>query len=389
MNIDFSKEDLAFRDEVRDFLANKYPKHVKEKQEQGVALSKQDMIDWHKSLYDQGWAGYNLPVEYGGTGWSPVQIYIFLNELGHAQCPNILPFGVNMVGPVIYTFGNQEQKDKFLPDILKFNTWWCQGYSEPGSGSDLASLKTKAVKEGDHYVVNGSKTWTTLAQNADWIFCLVRTETTQKKQEGISFLLIDMNSPGIEVKPIITIDGDHEVNSVFFTDVKVPVENLIGEEGQGWTYAKFLLAHERFGIAGVPAQKYSVKRLKEITKGRIDADLEKEIAEYEIELNALEFTELRSLAALANGSHPGAESSIIKIKGTELQQWLSDIFVRSAGQFILPYEGPDGFGNNALPSGPDYSYSAVARYFNFRKTSIYGGSNEIQKNIIAKAILGV
>ena len=389
MNIDFSKEDLAFRDEVRDFLANKYPKHVKEKQEQGVALSKQDMIDWHKSLYDQGWAGYNWPVEYGGTGWSPVQIYIFLNELGHAQCPNILPFGVNMVGPVIYTFGNQEQKDKFLPDILKFNTWWCQGYSEPGSGSDLASLKTKAVKEGDHYVVNGSKTWTTLAQNADWIFCLVRTETTQKKQEGISFLLIDMNSPGIEVKPIITIDGDHEVNSVFFTDVKVPVENLIGEEGQGWTYAKFLLAHERFGIAGVPAQKYSVKRLKEITKGRIDADLEKEIAEYEIELNALEFTELRSLAALANGSHPGAESSIIKIKGTELQQWLSDIFVRSAGQFILPYEGPDGFGNNALPSGPDYSYSAVARYLNFRKTSIYGGSNEIQKNIIAKAILGV
>ena len=389
MNIDFSKEDLAFRDEVRDFLANKYPKHVKEKQEQGVALSKQDMIDWHKSLYDQGWAGYNWPVEYGGTGWSPVQIYIFLNELGHAQCPNILPFGVNMVGPVIYTFGNQEQKDKFLPDILEFNTWWCQGYSEPGSGSDLASLKTKAVKEGDHYVVNGSKTWTTLAQNADWIFCLVRTETTQKKQEGISFLLIDMNSPGIEVKPIITIDGDHEVNSVFFTDVKVPVENLIGEEGQGWTYAKFLLAHERFGIAGVPAQKYSVKRLKEITKGRIDADLEKEIAEYEIELNALEFTELRSLAALANGSHPGAESSIIKIKGTELQQWLSDIFVRSAGQFILPYEGPDGFGNNALPSGPDYSYSAVARYFNFRKTSIYGGSNEIQKNIIAKAILGV
>ncbi len=389
MDIDFSKEDLAFRDEVRDFLANKYPKHVKEKQEQGISLSKQDMIDWHKSLYEQGWAGYNWPVEYGGTGWSPVQIYIFQNELAHAQCPTILPFGLNMVGPVIYTFGNQEQKDKFLPDILQFNTWWCQGYSEPGSGSDLASLKTKAVKEGDHYIVNGSKTWTTLAQNADWIFCLVRTETTQKKQEGISFLLIDMSTPGIEVKPIITIDGDHEVNSVFFTDVKVPVENLIGEEGQGWTYAKFLLAHERFGIAGVPNQIFNLKRLKEVTKGRIDADLEREIAEYEIELNALEFTELRSLAALANGSHPGAESSILKIKGTELQQWLSDIFVRSAGQFILPYEGPDGFGNNALPSGPDYSYSAVARYFNFRKTSIYGGSNEIQKNIIAKAIRGV
>ena len=280
MDIDFSKEDLAFGAEVRDFLANKYPKHVKEKQEQGISLSKQDMIDWHKSLYEQGWAGYNWPVEYGGTGWSPVQIYIFQNELAHAQCPTILPFGLNMVGPVIYTFGNQEQKDKFLPDILQFNTWWCQGYSEPGSGSDLASLKTKAVKEGDHYIVNGSKTWTTLAQNADWIFCLVRTETTQKKQEGISFLLIDMSTPGIEVKPIITIDGDHEVNSVFFTDVKVPVENLIGEEGQGWTYAKFLLAHERFGIAGVPNQIFNLKRLKEVTKGRIDADLEREIAEY-------------------------------------------------------------------------------------------------------------
>jgi alkylation response protein AidB-like acyl-CoA dehydrogenase len=391
MDINFSDADNQFRQEVKDYLENKYPKHVKEKQNNGEQLTKQDMIDYHKSLYEQGWAGYNWPVEYGGTGWSPTQIYIFQEELGYANTPTILPFGLNMVGPVIYTFGNEEQKKKFLPDILEFNTWWCQGYSEPGSGSDLASLKTNAVKDGDHYIVNGSKTWTTLAQNADWIFCLVRTETTQKKQEGISFLLIDMKTEGIEVKPIITIDGDHEVNSVFFTDVKVPAENLIGEEGKGWTYAKFLLAHERFGIAGVPNQKYSLKLLKERTKDFADNDLKKKIADYEIELSALEFTELRTLAALANGGHPGAESSIIKIKGTELQQRLTEMYVEAAGQYILPYEGPEGFNSNNTPTSnvSDFSSQAVSRYLNFRKTSIYGGSNEIQKNIIAKAILGV
>ena len=391
MDINFSDADNQFRQEVKDYLENKYPKHVKEKQNNGEQLTKQDMIDYHKSLYEQGWAGYNWPVEYGGTGWSPTQIYIFQEELGYANTPTILPFGLNMVGPVIYTFGNEEQKKKFLPDILEFNTWWCQGYSEPGSGSDLASLKTKAVRDGDYYIVNGSKTWTTLAQNADWIFCLVRTETTQKKQEGISFLLIDMKTEGIEVKPIITIDGDHEVNSVFFTDVKVPAENLIGEEGKGWTYAKFLLAHERFGIAGVPNQKYSLKLLKERTKDFADDDLKKKIADYEIELLALEFTELRTLAALANGGHPGAESSIIKIKGTELQQRLTEMYVEAAGQYILPYEGPEGFNSNNTPTSnvSDFSSQAVSRYLNFRKTSIYGGSNEIQKNIIAKAILGV
>ena len=391
MDINFSDADNQFRQEVKDYLENKYPKHVKEKQNNGEQLTKQDMIDYHKSLYEQGWAGYNWPVEYGGTGWSPTQIYIFQEELGYANTPTILPFGLNMVGPVIYTFGNEEQKKKFLPDILEFNTWWCQGYSEPGSGSDLASLKTKAVRDGDHYIVNGSKTWTTLAQNADWIFCLVRTETTQKKQEGISFLLIDMKTEGIEVKPIITIDGDHEVNSVFFTDVKVPAENLIGEEGKGWTYAKFLLAHERFGIAGVPNQKYSLKLLKERTTDFADDDLKKKIADYEIELLALEFTELRTLAALANGGHPGAESSIIKIKGTELQQRLTEMYVEAAGQYILPYEGPEGFNSNNTPASnvSDFSSQAVSRYLNFRKTSIYGGSNEIQKNIIAKAILGV
>jgi len=389
MDISFSEQDLQFKEEIRSALENEFPTHVREKQNQGISLDKQDMIDYHKFLYTKGWAGYNWPVEHGGTGWTPVQIYLFLNELAIANCPTILPFGLNMVGPVIYTFGNQEQKDKFLPDILQFNTWWCQGYSEPGSGSDLASLNTKAVLDGDNYIINGSKTWTTLAQNADWIFCLVRTETTNKKQEGISFILVDMNTPGIEVKPIITIDGDHEVNSVFFTDVKVPASQLIGEEGKGWTYAKFLLAHERFGIAAVPVSKVSLANLKDKTANLQDLDLDRKIAELEIDLMALEFTELRTLAAIVDGAHPGAESSILKIRGTEIQQRLTELYVEAAGQYILPYEGPEGFESNRSPAGPDFASPSVASYLNFRKTSIYGGSNEIQKNIIAKAILGV
>ena len=389
MDINFSDADNQFRQEVKDYLENKYPKHVKEKQNNGEQLTKQDMIDYHKSLYEQGWAGYNWPVEYGGTGWSPTQIYIFQEELGYANTPTILPFGLNMVGPVIYTFGNEEQKKKFLPDILEFNTWWCQGYSEPGSGSDLASLKTKAVRDGDHYIVNGSKTWTTLAQNADWIFCLVRTETTQKKQEGISFLLIDMKTEGIEVKPIITIDGDHEVNSVFFTDVKVPAENLIGEEGKGWTYAKFLLAHERFGIAGVGASKRQLERLKEISKDLGDDDLIAKVSQLEIDIMALEFTELRLLSALEGGGNPGAESSILKIKGTEIQQRLTELYVEAAGEFAIPYGGPDGYGSNVKPNGPEYTNDALSKYLNMRKVTIYGGSNEIQKNIISKFVLGV
>ena len=390
MDISFSEQDLQFQEEIRAGLnGSEFPAHVREKQEKGSALSKQDMIDFHKFIHSKGWMGYNWPVEYGGTGWSPVQIYLFLNELALAQCPTILPFGLSMVGPVIYTFGNQEQKDRFLPDILEFNTWWCQGYSEPGSGSDLASLKTKAVLEGDHYIVNGSKTWTTLAQNADWIFCLVRTETTQIKQEGISFILIDMKTPGIEVKPIITIDGEHEVNSVFFTDVRVPAENLIGEEGKGWTYAKFLLAHERFGIAGVANSKRSLNTLKGIVKELDNEELARKVANLEINLSSLEFTELRLLSALENGAHPGAESSILKIRGTEIQQELTELFVEAAGEYALIYPGPHGHGDNAKPAGPEYAAQSVSKYLNMRKTSIYGGSNEIQKNIISKHVLGV
>ena len=389
MDISFSEQDLQFQEEIRAALANDYPAHVREKQEQGMVLSKQDMIDFHKFLYEKNWAGYNWPVEFGGTGWSPVQIYLFLNELASAQCPTILPFGVSMVGPVIYTFGNEEQKAKFLPDILNFDTWWCQGYSEPGSGSDLASLKTKAVRDGDEYIINGSKTWTTLAQNADWIFCLVRTESTGIKQEGISFILIDMDNPGIEVKPIITIDGEHEVNSVFFTDVRVPAENLIGEEGKGWTYAKFLLAHERFGIAAVGGSKRSLARLKEIVSELDNPILSRKVAQLEINLSSLEMTELRLLSALENGGHPGAESSILKIRGTEIQQELTELFVEAAGEYALIYPGPHGHGDNAMPAGPEHAPHSVSKYLNMRKTSIYGGSNEIQKNIISKHVLGV
>ena len=389
MELSFSSKDLEFRDEVRDFLANEYPKHVKEKIENGEPLTREDIVDWHKSLSAKGWMGFNWPVEYGGTGWSPAQIYIFQNELGLAGCPPLIPFGVSMVGPVIYTFGNQEQKDRFLPDILNFDTWWCQGYSEPGSGSDLASLKTKAVLEGDHYIVNGAKTWTTLAQNADWIFCLVRTDNSGIKQEGISFLLIDMKTPGIEVKPIITIDGEHEVNSVFFTDVKVPVENLVGEEGKGWTYAKFLLAHERFGIAGVGASMRQLNRLKGIISKLDNSELQKKVNELEVALSAIEITELRLLSALETGGHPGAESSILKIKGTEMQQNLSELFVEAAGEYALMYPGPHGYESNDKPAGPEYAAEGLSGFLNLRKTSIYGGSNEIQKNILSKFVLGV
>ena len=395
MDTTFSSEDLAFQKEVRDFIANNYPQSLRdsiaEKKRNNEELSREDLTTWHKILgKNKGWSVPGWPEQYGGAGFTPTQKYIFEQECARAECVIVAPFGPQMCAPVIYTFGNEEQKAKHLPGILSGEVFWCQGYSEPGSGSDLASLKTTAVKEGDHYIINGQKTWTTLAQHADWIFCLVRTNPdAAKPQEGISFILIDMKTPGIEVRPIYLMDGINEVNEVWFDNVKVPAENLIGQENMGWTYAKFLLAHERFGIAGVPVVKVQIEKLKEITANYNDSDLSKKIAELEIDLEALEFTELRTLAAIAEGGHPGAESSILKIRGTEIQQRLTELFVEAAGQYILPYEGPDGFESNRTPAGPDYASSSVAQYLNYRKTSIYGGSNEIQKNIIAKAILGV
>ena len=389
MEISFTEKDLEFRDEIKSWIEHDYPQHIKDKQEKGEVLTKEEVIEFHKALSTQGWMGYNWPAEYGGTGWTSTQIYIFQKEFGLAGCPNILPFGVSMVGPVIYTFGNEEQKKRFLPDILNFDTWWCQGYSEPGSGSDLASLKTKAVREGDYYIVNGSKTWTTLAQHADWIFNLVRTETTEKRQEGISFLLIDMNTPGVEVEPIITIDGAHEVNAIFFSDVKVPAENLIGEEGKGWTYAKFLLAHERFGIAVVGAEIRQLNKLKQIVSELDNPDLSRKIKELEIDLSALEILGLRMLSDIETKGHPGPESSILKIRGTEIQQRLTELFVEASGEYALIYPGPHGHLGNTKPSGPDHAAKSLSKYLNYRKASIYGGSNEIQKNIISKMILGL
>ena len=396
MNLEFTAEELAFRDEVRKFIEDNDPPELKGVKDRDN-LTKEQFLVWHKLLGKKGWSVPAWPVEYGGTGWTPTQRYIFKEEMARAGAIEPLPFGVSMVAPVIYTFGSQEQKDRFLPGIRSGEDWWCQGYSEPGAGSDLAGLKTTAVRDGDHYIVNGQKTWTTLAQHADWIFCLVRTNPDVKKQEGISFLLIDMNTPGIEVRPIITMDGGHEVNETWLTDVRVPVENLVGEENKGWTYAKFLLAHERSGIAAVARSKEGIRNLKKIASTELDRgeplienpDFARKIAQLEIDLQALEYTELRTLASEQAGKGPGPESSILKIKGTEVQMRITELVMEAVGVYAQPYSRSfEGEGANAMPVGPDYSHLAVPNYANMRKTSIYGGSNEIQRNIISKMILG-
>ena len=400
MHVSFTNEEIDFQKEVNTFFNEKYPADIKEKQNKSVPLEKDDFIRWQKTLYEQGWAAPNWPVEYGGTGWTPVQKYIFANENAKANAPAIVPFGLGMVGPVIYTYGNEAQKKKFLPGILSSDVWWCQGYSEPGSGSDLASLKMKAERVGNEYILNGTKTWTTLGHMADWIFCLVRTSSdVARRQEGISFILVDMASEGVSVKPIITIEGDREVNEVHFENVRVPAENLIGEEGKGWTYGKVLLQHERTSIAGVARSQYRLSRLKEKIRNSEntqpsltgDNDFLKKIGQLEIELKALEFTELRTLAAVSVGKAPGPESSLLKIRGTEIQQKLDELFMEAAGYFSLPYV-PQQYNLNSDPEehvgfGADSVSSLV--YFNNRKASIYGGSNEIQKNIIAKHVLGL
>jgi hypothetical protein len=394
MDLTFSREEEAFRERVRSFIAEHLPARLKGRTRRDLA-TKEDYLGWHRTLYKQGWVAPLWPKEYGGTGWSVTERYIFNEECARAETPPLIPFGLAMVAPVIYTFGNQEQKQKFLPRILSGDDWWCQGYSEPGAGSDLASLKTRAVRDGDHYVVNGQKTWTTLAQFADWIFCLVRTDPTVKPQEGITFLLIDMKTPGITVKPIIVLDGVREVNEVFFDDVKVPIENRVGDENQGWTYAKFLLVHERSGIAGVARSKKAIERLREIAAAEqvdgtplIETDeFARKVAEVEIELTALEFTELRTLAAEARWGHAGPESSILKIKGTEIQQRITELTLEAVGYYAYP--DAHGFDDNEYPVGPEDEVGAAGVYFNMRKASIYGGSNEIQRNIIAKAVLGL
>ncbi|MDE0742540.1 MAG: acyl-CoA dehydrogenase family protein [Woeseiaceae bacterium] len=400
MHTNFTPEEHDFEQEVQAFFKDKYPDDIKQKQDRAIPLLKEDFIRWQKVLYEQGWAAINWPVEYGGTGWSTVQKYIFANEMAKANAPAIVPFGLGMVGPVIYTYGNEEQKQRFLPDIAASNVWWCQGYSEPGSGSDLASLKTRADRDGNEYIVNGTKTWTTLGQMADWIFCLLRTSSdVARKQEGISFILVDMKTPGVTVRPIITIEGGHEVNEVHFEDVRVPLNNLIGEEGKGWTYGKVLLQHERTSIAGVARSEYRLNRLKDKIRNadkaqpslQGDNSFLRKIAALEIELKALEYTELRTLAAVSVGNAPGPESSLLKIRGTEIQQRLDELFMEAAGYFSLPYV-PDQYSlesNETMHVGFGSDTVSSLQYFNNRKASIYGGSNEIQKNIIAKHVLGL
>jgi alkylation response protein AidB-like acyl-CoA dehydrogenase len=396
MDLNFTPEDEAFRAEVRAFIEENQPQHLKGIR-RGEYREKEDFLAWHRTLYKKGWLVPSWPAPYNTTKWSPTQKYIWNEENARAETPAILPFGVSMVGPVIYTFGTEEQKAQHIPGILSGDVWWCQGYSEPGAGSDLASLKTRAVRDGDHYIVNGQKTWTTLAQHADWGFFLVRTDPTAKPQEGISFLLIDMKTPGITVRPIITLGGEHEVNEVWLEDVIVPVENRVFEENKGWTCAKFLLAHERTGIAGVAASKRSVERLKDVARAELDEGqplltnpfFKRKIADLEIDLAALEYTELRTLAGESSGKGPGPESSLLKIKGTEIQQRLTELALEAVGHYGAPYFRGFGEGDNEHPIGPDYAHRTAPTYFNMRKTSIYGGSNEIQRNIIAKMVLGL
>lgn len=392
MDIEFTQEDLAFREEVREFIANEFTEAMRN--QLGKGMHKDTLVSWQKALYKKGWIAPHWPEEFGGTGWSITKKFIFDNEIAAAGAPNVSPFGLKMVAPVIYTFGNEEQKKKFLPRILSSDDWWCQGYSEPGAGSDLAALQTKAERDGDDYIVNGSKIWTTYAQYADWIFCLVRTDpNAPKKQQGISFLLIDMATPGISVNPIVTIDDQHTLNEVHFENVRVPVENRIGEENKGWTYAKALLSHERTAIAGVATSKRNLKRIKDLAKGELidgtpiiqDQAFKTKLADIEIELMALEYTELRTLAAVATGGAPGPESSILKIKGTEIQQSIQELQLELAGQ----YGGVLTKGLESSSLDHEFNDAARTQYMYGRASTIYGGSNEIQKNIIAKMVLGL
>ncbi len=398
MELTFTPEEEAFRTEVRNFLTQHLPERLSSKVRDGLHLSKAEMEEWHAILNRQGWLANHWPTQYGGPGWNAVQKFIFELECALAHAPRVVPFGVGMLGPVLIKYGNEAQKNYWLPRILSGEDWWCQGYSEPGAGSDLAGVKTTAVRQGDHYIVNGQKTWTTLGQHANMIFCLVRTNREAKKQEGISFLLIDMNTPGVEVRPIITLDGEHEVNEVFFTDVKVPVENLVGEEDKGWTCAKYLLTYERTNIAGVGFSVAGLGQLK-LAASRVmhkgkpllqDPMFATRLAKLEIDLENMKTTNLRVIAAVAGGGAPGAESSMLKIRGTEIRQEMLSLLRRAMGPYALPFIKEALHGDyNGPQIGPAEAKTAAAQYFNLRKLSIFGGSNEIQKNIISKMILGL
>jgi alkylation response protein AidB-like acyl-CoA dehydrogenase len=393
MDLNYSPEETAFRDEVRGWLAENLPADLKRKVNDYAELSKDDLRRWHQILARKGWVAPDWPTEFGGTGWNVVQRYIWEEECGYAGTPPLVAFGLRMCAPVLFRFGTDAQKKRYLPGIYGGEEFWCQGYSEPGSGSDLASLKTRAIRDDGHYVVNGQKIWTTLAHYADWIFCLVRTDPTrEKRQEGISFLLIDMKTPGITVRPIHLMDGGHEVNEVFFDDVKVPAENLVHEEGKGWTVAKYLLGYERMGTGRVGVCKRELARLKEMAAAEMkdgkplleDPRFRDKLSRVEVELMALEITNMRFLDQLRGGRPPGADVSLLKIKGTEIQQSLTELMMQVAGPFAPVFRPVD-----ADAEFDAFTATLAARYCNLRKATIYAGSNEIQRNIIAKATLGL
>ena len=396
MDLTLSDEDNRFRDEVRQFLRENLPASLAEKVRTGKRITKHDYEQWNAILNSRGWLAVSWPIALGGTGWSYVQRHIFEVEAALAHAPRVVAFGVSLFAAVLIRYGTEEQQQRWLPRILDGSDWWCQGYSEPGAGSDLASLRTKAVREGEHYVVNGQKTWTTYAQFANMIFCLVRTDAAAKKQAGISFLAIDMTTPGVEVRPIKLLDGTHEVNEVFFTDVRVPVGNLIGEENKGWTYAKYLLAHERTGTAGVGESLAAFGKLTKIAQAEIkcgrplaqDPVFAARLARLEIDLDNLGITSLRMLSASSSGAASMAESAMLKIRGTEIRQEITAIARRAIGPYAQPYvsEALDA-GYNGSPVGPDYAASITPEYLNNRKLTIYGGSNEVQREIITKTLL--
>ena len=393
MDIRYSSDELAFRGQVSDWLRDNLPSDLRDKVANYRHLCRDDLLRWHKILAKQGWIAPSWPEEWGGTGWNAVRRYLFEDACGYAGAPPLIPFGLAMCAPVLLKFGTESQKQRFLPRIYHGEDFWCQGYSEPGSGSDLASLRTGAARNGDHYVVNGQKTWTTLAHMADWIFCLVRTDSdVERKQDGISFLLVDMRTPGITVRPLMLMDGGHEVNEVFFDDVRVPAENLVHDEGKGWTVAKYLLNHERMNTARIGASKRELEKLKLFAAEQVkdgkplleDPRFRDRISRVEVELMALEVTNLRFLDRLRGGRPPGAEVSMLKIAGTEIQQRLTELMMEALGplaQPCAPLDGNAGF--------DEFTASLAPRYSNFRKTSIYAGSNEIQRNIIAKMSLGL
>ena len=393
MDLAFTPEEQAFRDEIRTWVRANLPEDIAHKVRNDLHLTRDDMQRWAKILGKKGWLGYGWPTEFGGPGWSAVQKHLFEEECALACTPRIVPFGPVMVAPVIMAYGTPEQHKRFLPGIASGEVWWSQGYSEPGSGSDLASVKTRAERVGDKYIVNGQKTWTTLGQYGEWIFCLVRTSNEGKPQTGISFLLIDMKSPGVTVRPIKLLDGGHEVNEVFFDNVEVPADQLIGEENKGWTYAKHLLSHERTNIADVNRAKRELERVKRIAKAEgvwEDQRFRDQIALLEIDVIALEMLVLRVLSAMKSGKNPLDIAGLLKIKGSEIQQRYAELMMLAAGPYARPYvqEAMEAGYQGDFPGGVLSNAPLAATYFNMRKTTIYGGSNEVQRNIVAQTVLG-